>query len=165
MGCILLASASKLKTFSRIMFPVAIVGRGTKNCTSSGLNLVNILLSSGKLVRPTDTFEHRITSYARLVTSNTICPIVECSAGEAYKPKTSHVILSPFGSRSKVELKFFHLREGRHNGTSPVPSTSTLVEDGGVVGKWIMQLSLQVSVSELANTKDLLQRQNSVVMP
>ena len=28
-----------------------------------------------------------------------------------------------------------------------------------------MQLSMQVSVSELANTKDLLQRQNSVVVP
>ena len=28
-----------------------------------------------------------------------------------------------------------------------------------------MQLSLQVSVLELANTKDLLQRQNSVVVP
>ena len=37
-------------------------------------------------------------------------------------------------------------------GTSPVSSTSTLVENGGVVGKWIMQLSIQVSVLELANT-------------
>ena len=50
-------------------------------------------------------------------------------------------------------------------GTSPVPSTSTLVEHGGVVGKWIMQLYMLVSVSELANTNDLLQRQHSVVMP
>ena len=50
-------------------------------------------------------------------------------------------------------------------GTSPVSSTSTLAEHGGIVGKWKMQFSLQVSVSELANTKDLLQRQNSVVMP
>ena len=50
-------------------------------------------------------------------------------------------------------------------GTSLVSSTSTLVEHGGVVGKWIMQLSKQVSVSEFANTKDLLQRQNSVVIP
>ena len=49
--------------------------------------------------------------------------------------------------------------------TSPFSSTSTLVEHGGVVGKWIMQLSKHVSVSELANTKDLLQRQNSVVIP
>ena len=49
-------------------------------------------------------------------------------------------------------------------GTSLVSSTSTLVEHGGVVGKWIMQLSMQVSVSELANTKDLLQLQHSVVM-
>ena len=38
-------------------------------------------------------------------------------------------------------------------------------EHGGVVGNWIMQLTMQVSVSELANTKDLLQRQKSVVMP
>ena len=50
-------------------------------------------------------------------------------------------------------------------GTSPVSSTSTLVELGGIVGKWIVQLSLQVSVPEMTNTKDLLQRQNSVVMP
>ena len=28
-----------------------------------------------------------------------------------------------------------------------------------------MQLIMQVSVSELANTKDLLQRQNSVILP
>ena len=50
-------------------------------------------------------------------------------------------------------------------GTSPVSSTSTLVEHGGADGRWIMQLSMQVSVSELANTKDLLQLQNSVVLP
>ena len=50
-------------------------------------------------------------------------------------------------------------------GTSHVSRTSTLVEHDGIVGKWMVQLSLQVSVLELANTKDLLQRQNSVVMP
>ena len=50
-------------------------------------------------------------------------------------------------------------------GTSPVSDTSILVEQGGAVGKWIMQLSLQVSVSELANTKGLSHRQISVVMP
>ena len=50
-------------------------------------------------------------------------------------------------------------------GTSLVSSASTLVEHSGIVGKWIMQLSLQVSVSELADTKDLLQLQNSVVIP
>ena len=56
---------------------------------------------------------------------------------------------------------------GRENriGTSPVSSTSTLVERGGVVGKLMMQLSRQVSVSELANTEELLQGQNSFVMP
>ena len=42
-------------------------------------------------------------------------------------------------------------------GTSPVSSTPTSVEHGGVVRKWKMRLSMQVSVSELANTKDLLQ--------
>ena len=42
-------------------------------------------------------------------------------------------------------------------GTLPVSSTSTRVEHGGFVGKWIMQLSQQGSISELANTKDLLQ--------
>ena len=47
----------------------------------------------------------------------------------------------------------------------PVSRTSTLVEHGGVVGKWKIQLSQQVSVSELAHTTGFLQRQNSVVMP
>ena len=62
--------------------------------------------------------------------------------------------------------QFFHLRERENKmGTSPVSSTSTLVQHGGIVGKWIMQLSLPVSVSEFPNTEDLLQRQNSVVMP
>ena len=41
-SCVLLANSSKLKTFSRILFPVACVGRDTKNCTSSGFNLVII---------------------------------------------------------------------------------------------------------------------------
>ena len=40
-----------------------------------------------------------------------------------------------------------------------------MVEHGGVVGKCIMQLFKQVSVFEFANTKDVLQRQNSVVKP
>ena len=40
-------------TISRILFPVAIVGRDTKSCTSSGFNLVKKkLLSTRKLVRP-----------------------------------------------------------------------------------------------------------------
>ena len=45
--------------------------------------------------------------YARLVRSNTICPIVECSVGEEYRPEAGHVILSPFGSSSIVVPKFF----------------------------------------------------------
>ena len=66
-----------------------------------------------------------------------------------------------FGSSSTVILNIFHNKMG----TSPVSSTSTLEEHGGAVGKWIMQLSMQVSVSELPNTKDLLRGLNSVVMP
>ena len=45
-SCILPASASKLKMFSRIVFPVACVGGDTKSCTSSSFNLVKILLST-----------------------------------------------------------------------------------------------------------------------
>ena len=71
----------------------------------------------------------------------------------------------PFGSSAMVVPKFFICERENKMGSSPVSSTSTLVEHGGVVGKWIMQLSMQVSVSELANTKDLLQRHNSVVIP
>ena len=52
----------------------------------------------------------------------------------------------------------FHLRKGKQNGHI-MCLKHIMVEHGGVVGN-----SLQVSVSELANTKDLLQRQNSVVM-
>ena len=49
---ILTASDSKLRTCSRILFPVAGVWRDTKSCTSSGFNLVKILLSTGRLARP-----------------------------------------------------------------------------------------------------------------
>ena len=49
---ILLANASKLKTFSRILFPGANVGGDTESCTSSGCKLVNILLATDKLARP-----------------------------------------------------------------------------------------------------------------
>ena len=47
--CIPLASASKLNTFSCILFPGALVGRDSKSCTSSGCKLVNILLFTEKL--------------------------------------------------------------------------------------------------------------------
>ena len=59
-----------------------------------------------------------------------------------------------FNSHSQM----FHLRMRKKIGTLPVSKTSTLVEHGGVVGKWIIQLSQQVSVSELANTTGFLQR-------
>ena len=103
--------------------------------------------------------------YARLLKSKTICPRGKYSAGEECKPKAGHVILSPFGSNSIVIPKCFIWGWENKIGTLPVSRTSTLVEHGGVVGKWIIQLSQQVSVSELANTTGFLQRQNSVVMP
>ena len=100
--------------------------------------------------------------YARFVKSNTICPIAEYSAGEENKPKDRHVILYPWGSSSIVVPNFLIWRSEKKS-TSPVSSTSTMVEHGGVVGKWIMQLSKKVSVTEFAKTRDLLQRQNSLV--
>ena len=38
--------------------------------------------------------------------SDTICPIVEYSTGEKYKPKAGHVILAPFGSSSSAIIQF-----------------------------------------------------------
>ena len=108
-------------------------------------------------------FKRRLTHKTRQVQHNmSHCGIL---AGEENKPKAGHVILSLFGSSSKVIPMFFIWEGENKTGTSPVSSTSTLVEHGGVVGKWIMQLSMQVSVSELANTKDSLQRPNSVAVP
>ena len=40
--------------------------------------------------------------YARLVRSNTMCPIVEYSTGDEYKSKAGHLILSTIGSNSMV---------------------------------------------------------------
>ena len=91
--------------------------------------------------------------YVRLVRSNTICPIVEYSAGEENRPKAGHVILCPWGSSSIVVPRFLIWGSENKIGTSLVSSTSPMVEHGGVVGKWTMQLSKQVSVSEFANTK------------
>ena len=54
--------------------------------------------------------------YARLVKSNTVCPIVEYSAGEEYRPNAGHVSLSHVGSISMVVPKFFHLRERKQDG-------------------------------------------------
>ena len=67
--------------------------------------------------------------------SNTMCPVVECSTGEEYKPKAGQVILSPFGPSSIVIPKFFLCARENRIGASLFPSTSTLVEHGGVVGK------------------------------
>ena len=39
------------------------------------------------------------------VKSNTICAIVEQSAGEEYKPKAGHLILSPFDVHSCIKLR------------------------------------------------------------
>ena len=64
--------------------------------------------------------------YARLV--STLCPIVEYSAGEAYKPKAGHVHLCPLGSSSIIITKCLNWERENKRGTSPVSSTSTLVE-------------------------------------
>ena len=107
---------------------------------------------SRRLIHKTRQVQHNMSHFGIL-------------AGEENKPKAGHVILSLFGSSSKVIPKFFIWEGENKMGTSLVSSTSTLVEHGGVVGKWIMQLPMQVSVSELANTKDSLQRPNSVAVP
>ena len=52
-----------------------------------------------------------------------------------------------------VSIPSFPSDRGKKWGKSPVSSTSTLVEQVGVVGKWIMQLSKQDSDSQWANTK------------
>ena len=54
-----------------------------------------------------------------------------------------------------VVLQFLIRGSDNKIGTSLVQSTSTVVEHVGAVGKRTMQLALQVSVSELVNTKDL----------
>ena len=83
-------------------------------------------------------FSRRLTHKTRQVQHNmSHCGII---AGEENKPKAGHVILSLFGYSSKVIPKFFIWEGDNKMGTSPVSSTSTLVEHGGVVGKWIMQL-------------------------
>ena len=73
--------------------------------------------------------------YARLVKSNAMCPIVEYSNGEEYKPTAGHVILAPFESNSSVIPRFCICGRENRTGTSPVSSTSTQVEHGGFVGK------------------------------
>ena len=77
--------------------------------------------------------------YARFVKSNTTGPI--CGV------LRRGTLLSPFRSSSLVVPKFFIWERDNKMGTSPVSCTSTLAEHGGVVGKWIMQLSMQVSRS------------------
>ena len=99
--------------------------------------------------------------YATVVKSNGMCPNVAYSTGEEYKPKVGHVILAPFGSSSSVIPRFCICGSENGTRTSSVPSTSTQVEHGGFVGNWIMQHSRQDCVRELANTKDLLQRQKN----
>ena len=51
------------------------------------------------------------------------------------------------GFNSIIISKFFIWARENRIGTFPVSSTSTLVEHGGVVGKWIIKLSQRVSVS------------------
>ena len=80
-------------------------------------------------------------------------------AGEEHRPKAGHVFSLP---SYPVQKSYPHLREGKQNGHStPVSSTSTLAENGAIVGK----VDNATVLSELANTTDLSQRQYSVVMP
>ena len=68
--------------------------------------------------------------FVRLVRSNTICPIVEFSAGEENKPKAGHVILSPWGCSSKVAPEFLIGNENKI-GTSPVSNILFFFSTGG----------------------------------
>ena len=64
--------------------------------------------------------------------SNTMCPIMlERNTDQ----KAGHVIVSPIGSCPVAVPKFFICAMENKMGTSPVSSTSTLVEHGGVSGK------------------------------
>ena len=96
--------------------------------------------------------------YARLVKSYAMCPIVEYSTGEEYKPTAGHVILAPFGSSSSVIPRFCICGKENGTGTSPVPSTSAQVEHGGFVGKWTIKHSRQVSVFRVGKHKRLIAR-------
>ena len=84
--------------------------------------------------------------------------ILEYSAGEECTPKAGHVILSPFGWNSIVIPNFFICGSENTISTLLVSSKSTLVEHGGFVGNRMIQLSQQVSISELANTQGLVAR-------
>ena len=68
--------------------------------------------------------------------------------------------VSLVSSSTTVVPKFFIWERENKVDTLSVSSMSPLAEHGSVVGKCIMQLSEQVSVTQFANTKDLLQRQN-----
>ena len=101
---------------------------------------------------------HAMSADMRLIKSK-IMSLCRVFSWRRVQTKSWTCILSPFGSNSIVIPKLFIWGRDDRIGTSPVSSTSTLVEHESVVGKWMIQLSQQVSVSELANTKDLLQRQ------
>ena len=58
----------------------------------------------------------------------------------------------------------FHLRKGKTRWARHLSQAHSTLVEHVVVEKWIMQASMQV-LSELANTQELLQRQNSVVIP
>ena len=60
---------------------------------------------------PSRTLDLVVGWYARRVKFSTICPIVEYSAGEAYKPKAGHVILSRLGLKFNNRTQIFHLRK------------------------------------------------------
>ena len=95
--------------------------------------------------RPDRSLDLVVGWYVRLFKSNAMCPLVKYSAGEENKQKLDMWCWSsPWGSSSIVIPIFL-----------TVSSTSVMIEHDGVVGKCMMQLFTQISVSKYANTKNL----------
>ena len=77
-------------------------------CLVHGLDVLVFALTWQRLhVSSGDQVAHATWSLAETQDSSAKCPILECSAGEEYRPKAGHVILSHFGSSSIVVPKFF----------------------------------------------------------
>ena len=57
----------------------------------------------------------RLDRYSSFFKSNTMCPIVECSAGEEYEPKAGHVICVSFWIEFKKSYPSFHLKDGKQD--------------------------------------------------
>ena len=96
------------------------------------LDMLIFVATEQKLhVSPGDRNDHAILAG----TQDSSNPTIGIFTGEAYKSKAGHDILALCGSSLRVIPKFFICGREKRIGTSPVSSTSTLVEHGGVVGK------------------------------